>query len=76
MDTELEYKIVSEYAAPTYYDYETNDELMDTSDVTLQGYWVVSWDKEEKEIYEWIERFDDVNDAKRYRAELEGIQID
>lgn len=51
------YKIVVEWAAPTFYDYKTNEELFDECDSSQQRLWVVSYDTEAKEIIDWIEDF-------------------
>lgn len=53
----MEYKIVSEWACPTYYDYKTNEMLYDECDASAQRLWVVSYDPEAKEIVEWLEDF-------------------
>lgn len=66
------YKIVVEWAAPTYYDYENNTELYDECDASPQRLWVVSYDPDEKEIVEWLEEFytGDVQKAKDYIEKL------
>lgn len=51
------YKVVSEWAAPTFYDIDTNEELFDECDASIQALWVVSYDPKEHEIIEWLERF-------------------
>lgn len=51
------YKIVSEWACPTYYDHETNEMLYDGCDASVQRLWVVSYDPEEHEIIEWLQDF-------------------
>ena len=51
------YKVVEEWSAPTYVDYDTNEELYDECDASVQCLWVVSYDTENKEIIEWLERF-------------------
>ena len=55
--TNVIYKVVSEWSAPTYYDLDTNEELYDECDASEQALWVVSYDTEDKEIIEWLERF-------------------
>ena len=52
------YKVVSEWSAPTYYDLDTNEELYDECDASEQALWVVSYDTKEKEIIEWLERYE------------------
>lgn len=53
----IEYKVVEEWAAPTYVDYNTRETLYDECDSSVQALWVVSYDTEEKEVIEWLERF-------------------
>ena len=60
----IKYKVVSEWAAPTYYDIDTNEELYDECDASVQALWVVSYDEDEHEIIEWLERFDTYEDSK------------
>ena len=67
----MEYKVVYEYSAPTYYDYETNEELYDECQASIQSYWVCSWDKDEREILEWIEQFCTAEEAEEYKNKLE-----
>lgn len=55
--SKITYKIVAEWAAPTYYDLDTNAELYDECDSSCQRLWVVSYDEENKEIIEWLEDF-------------------
>ena len=66
MDYEYEYRVVEEFSAPDYYDEETGEKLYESCDGSLQCYWVVSYDPQEKEIVEWIERFDNPSDARKY----------
>ena len=67
----MEYKVAYEYSAPDYYDNETGEKLYESCDASTQCYWVVSYDPEEKEIIEWIERFDNPDDALKYKISLE-----
>ena len=67
---ELEYKILTEWAAPTFYDYKTNHVVCESGEEELQAYWVVSWDKE-NESFEWLERFSTISEAEKY---LENIK--
>lgn len=68
----IKYKVVSEWAAPTYYDIDTNKELYDECDASIQALWVVSYDEDEHEIIEWLERFyaNEVEEAKARAEEL------
>lgn len=67
----MEYKVAYEYSAPDYYDNETGEKLYESCDASTQCYWVVSYDPEEKEIIEWIERFDNPDNALKYKISLE-----
>lgn len=60
----IKYKVVSEWAAPTYYDIDTNEELYNECDASIQALWVVSYDEDEHEIIEWLERFATYEDSK------------
>lgn len=51
------YKVVEEWAAPTFYELGTRKELYDECDSSIQALWVVSYDADENEIVEWLERF-------------------
>ena len=53
----IKYKVVSEWAAPTYYEVGTNEVLYDECNASEQALWVVSYDTENKEIIEWLQRF-------------------
>lgn len=66
------YKVVSEWSAPTYYDINTNEQLYDECDASEQALWVVSYDTQEKEIVEWLERFyvGEYEEAKARAKEL------
>lgn len=66
----IKYKVVSEWAAPTYYDIDTNKELYDECNASIQALWVVSYDNHE--IIEWLERFypDEEDEAKARADEL------
>ena len=72
------YKVVSEWSAPTYYDLDTNEELYNECDAMEQALWVVSYDTEEHEVVEWLERFyvGEDNEARARAKELneEGEQ--
>lgn len=72
MKNNIIYKVVSEWAAPTYYDIDTNEELFDECDASVQALWVVSYDPEEHEIIEWLERFyaNEEDEAKARAEEL------
>lgn len=72
----MEYKIVEEFSAPTYYDVETGEKLWESCDESSQGYWVISYNPEEEEIEEWIEVFPTIADAKQYILNKlgEGVQ--
>lgn len=67
----MEYKVAYEYSAPDYYDNETGEKLYESCDASTQCYWVVSYDPEEEEIIEWIERFDNPDEALKYKISLE-----
>lgn len=53
----IEYKIVYEYSAPTFYDIKTNEELYDECEASNQRLWVVSYDPENKEVIDWLMDF-------------------
>lgn len=53
----IEYRVVEEWAAPIYYDYDTGEELYDECDSSRQRLWVVIYDKDEHEIVEWVEEY-------------------
>ena len=53
----MEYRIVYEYSAPTFYDIKTNEELYDECQASNQRLWVVSYDTENKEIVDWLMDF-------------------
>lgn len=67
----MKYRVVYEYSAPTFYDYDTDDELYDECQASIQCYWVVSYDEKNREIIEWVDRFYDVENAKKYIEKLE-----
>lgn len=69
-DFEYEYKVVSEVSAPTFYDIETNKILGQECDEDVQAYWVVVYDKTQGYIEEWVDRFYDVEEAKRFMASM------
>lgn len=66
------YKVVEEWAAPTFYDYDTQEKLYDECDSSCQRLWVVSYDEENKEIIEWLEEYYvcDIKIAKARAKEL------
>lgn len=66
------YKVVSEWSAPTYYDIDTNKQVYDECDASIQALWVVSYDTKEHEVVEWLERFypDEEDEAKARAKEL------
>jgi hypothetical protein len=51
------YKVAEEWAAPTFYELGTRKELYDECDQSIQALWVISYDTEEDEVVEWLERF-------------------
>lgn len=51
------YKVAEEWAAPTFYELGTRKELYDECDQSIQALWVISYDTEENEVVEWLERF-------------------
>lgn len=51
------YKVVSEWSAPTFYDIDTNEELYNECDASEQCLWVISYDTDEHEVVEWLERY-------------------
>lgn len=67
----ITYKVAAEWSAPTYYDTETNEQLFDESSQSIQCYWVVSYNEDEHEVEEWIERFTWEQDAIDYKAQIE-----
>lgn len=68
----MEYKIVVEYSAPTFYDIKTNEELYDECQASNQRLWVVSYDTENKEIIDWLQDFmlHEEDKANEYIKEL------
>lgn len=69
----MAYRIVEEWACPTYVDYNTNETLYDECSTNVQGLWVVEYDEVEKEIMDWLERFEigEVEKARDYIKQLE-----
>lgn len=51
------YKVVEEWAAPTYIELGTNKELYDECQASIQALWVISYDTNENEVVDWLERF-------------------
>lgn len=70
--THTTYRVVEEWSAPTYYDYDTREELYDECDSSCQRLWVVSYDEDEHEIIEWLEEYyiGDIKIAKARAKEL------
>lgn len=70
------YKLIYEVAAPKYYDYKS-DKLLCQEDYSTQAFWVVSWDDENCEVVEWIERFYavDYKKAEAFLKELENLEL-
>ena len=68
----MEYRIVAEYSAPTFYDIKTGEELYDECDASNQRLWVVSYDTENKEIIDWLQDFKlyEEDKANEYIKEL------
>ena len=66
----MEYKIVEERGAPTYYDIETGKVLYESGEDGLMSYWVVLYNTEEQDIEEFIETFPNEQKAKEYMAKL------
>lgn len=67
-----EFKVVKELSCPDYVDYDTGKTLYSECDASVQCLWVVSFDPEEQEIMEWIERFEICED-KEARAFADGM---
>lgn len=72
MNNRLEYRIVNEVSRPRYYDFETGKLLGEDGSEDTQAYWVVLYDTETKEIDEWVNRFDDPDDAQHFIDEVKG----
>jgi len=72
----VEYRVVEEWSAPTYCEHHGKRVLYDECDATIQALWVVSYDTEEQEIIEWLERFyadeDDEAEARAKELNEEG----
>lgn len=68
----MKYLLVDEWSAPTYCLHNTDTELYDECDASIQALWVVSYDEEEHEIVEWLERFyiDEEDEARARAKEL------
>lgn len=66
------YKVAEEWSAPTFYDIDTNEVLDDECNASVQALWVASYDPEEHEIIEWLERFypNEEEEAKARAEEL------
>lgn len=70
--TKIIYKVVEEWSAPTYQDIDTQKVLYDECNASVQALWVISYDTEEHEIIEWLERFypNEEEEAKARAKEL------
>lgn len=70
----MEYRLVYEYSAPTFYDVDTDEELFDECQGNNQRFWVVSYDTENKEIVDWLMDFmlHEEDKARDYIKELKG----
>lgn len=70
--TKIIYKVVEEWSAPTYQDIDTHKVLYDECNASVQALWVVSYDPEEHELIEWLERFypNEEEEAKARAKEL------
>lgn len=71
--SKIVYKVVEEWSAPTFYDIDTNEELYDECQANNQRLWVVSYDKDNKEIIDWLMDFmlHEEDKARKYIKELE-----
>lgn len=66
MNNKLEYRIVNEVSRPRYYDFETGKLLGEDGSEDTQAYWVVIYNTKTEKIDEWVNRFDDPDDAQRF----------
>ena len=68
----IRYRVVEEWASPTYYDHDTREKLYDDCDNNCQRLWVVSYDEDEHEVVEWLEEYCvyDIEIAKARAKEL------
>lgn len=71
----MSYKILEEWACSTYIDTETKEETYVSSSSDLVRYWVVACD-DGKNIIEWVDKFDDEEEAREFLAELEAPKVD
>lgn len=69
----MEYRIVAEYSAPTFYDINTNETLYDSCQADNQRLWVVSYDAENKEIIDWLQDFM-LHEEDKARAYIKGLK--
>ena len=69
----IEYRLVYEYSAPTFYDADTEKELFDECQASPQRYWVVSYDTENDEIIDWLMDFM-LHEEDKARAYIEGLK--
>lgn len=69
------YKLVEEWASPTYTDYETGEILYESCDANILEWWVVSYDPEEREIVEWVECFPSEEQANLW-AEQHNVKFE
>lgn len=70
----IQYRVVEEWAAPTYYDYDTGEELYDECDGSYQRLWVISYDEDEREIVEWLEEYF-ISDVERAKARAKELNL-
>lgn len=66
----MEYKILLEFARPYYLDIDTEELVEEDHEDTLQGFYVVKYDTEEKFVEEYIKKFDTEEEAKKFIEEL------
>lgn len=66
------YKLTDEWASPTYYEHNSDKQVYDECDASIQAYWVISYDIESDEVVEWLERYtlDQEDDALARIKEL------
>lgn len=67
----MEYRIVEAWGAMRYYFPEEKEPVYEDTDDSNQGYWVVAYDPDEKEIIDWLEMFSDEEQANTYKQKLE-----
>lgn len=69
----IKYRLAIEYSAPTYYDYDTDEELYDECQSSPQRLWVVSYDTEANEVVEWITDFL-IGEEDKAREYIKGLE--